>query len=259
MASGGSRWQRITRTALAILATLGLAASPPPAAAIQGSTYTNITAFTKACDPSNYSSYPAGLRLLAMHAFTYLGYQIGGGQGSAFSSSLVLARAGSDQAFYVHSHGDHYYQGWGFREDAGRCSGGVVAAPDIRAQRWVPSSPAGYVRSANLVVASTCHLGESASNFPDAFGIDRKRSLPDGTNYQGRRFFLGYVGVATDADQYAFEARFWTYATTGHNLGESFDLAMRTRVIRYGSVPTWYGTYAYSGTPALPTPCYACL
>ena len=258
MVSGGSTWQRIARTALAILAMLGIAASPPQTAAYQGSAYTNVTAFTKACDPSNYSSYPIGLRLLAMRAMLYLGYQVGGGQGSAFTASIVLARAGADQAFYVHSHGDHYYQGWGFREDAGRCSGGVVAAPEIRALRWVNVSPAGYVRSANLVVASTCHLGESLSDFPDAFGINRKRSKPDGTNSQGRRFFLGYVGVATDADQYAFEARFWMYATSGKNLGEAYDLAMRTRVIRYGTVPTWYGTYTYSGWPETPAPCYTC-
>ncbi len=98
-----------------------------------------------------------------------------------------------------------------------------------------------YVKSANLVVASTCHLGETASDFPLAFGIDKVRSTPTGANYQGRRFFLGYAGVAYTNEMLNFETSFWQWATTGHNLGDAYDLALRATYRARGHLPDLVG------------------
>ena len=71
-------------------------------------------------------------------------------------------------------HGDHYYypgggQYAGFREDAGLCSGArIVYSKDIAAAR------AG--RQSNLVIMSTCHLGETKTTMPGAFGIPKVKA-----------------------------------------------------------------------------------
>ena len=252
MGPTGPRWQRL---ALACLATVmaATASAAPVAAAYQASAYDNKTAFTT-CIGST-STIPQQLRALAVSAFSYLAYAPSSFEGTAFTAGTVLARAGADAGFYVHSHGDHYSTGWGFRVDGGSCSQGIVTSGQIKALRMTPEQ---WVRSANLVVASTCHLGESASDFPLGFGIAKVRSAPNGTNYQGRRFFLGYSGTAWTWDMLQFESRFWQYAKTGHNLGEAFAWTINDRVMVYGSSPTWWGSYTYSGVPGAVTPCSTC-
>src|SRR5664279_2846705 len=104
-------------------------------------------------------TYPAKLLASALAGYRNLGYATTGYSGTAFSKTQVLSRTPGDWGFYVHSHGDNYYSGstrdFGFREDAGLCSGSrTIFARDILAAR--------RGRTSNLVIMSTCHLGESA-------------------------------------------------------------------------------------------------
>ena len=232
---------------LALVAVLVLGGAPA-GAAYQASVYSNKTAFTS-CN-GTWSTIPSSLRALAADGFAYLGYAPSTFEGAAFTKSRVLSRVGLDQGFYVHSHGDHYSVGWGFREDNGTCTQGVVSAAEIAARR---------TKAANLVIASTCHLAEAASNFPDAFGIERLKSKPNGTGYRGPEFFMGYVGTAWTVDMLAFETNFWAKVKSGRNLGDAFVEARAMTAWRYATVPDWYGTYSYSGSPSPVSPCPSCL
>ena len=247
MRNGVLRWPRVVPLVLALASVLAVGGAPA-GAAYQASVYTNKTAFTT-CEGSS-STIPTKLRALAANGFAYLGYAVSTYEGSTFSKSRVLARVGLDQAFYVHSHGDHYSVGWGFREDNGRCTQSVVSAGEIKARRTKP---------ANLVIASTCHLGEAASNFPDAFGIERLKSGVNGGGSRGPEFYMGYAGVAWTIDQLAFETNFWARVKSGRNLGDAFVEARAMTAWRYATTPNWYGTYWYSGSPFPVNPCPSCL
>ncbi len=249
---GGFRWRRLALLCLTANMTAALTAGPV-AAGYQGSVYDNKTAFTTCIGVS--STIPQQMRTLAVNAFRYLAYTPSSYEATGFTASTVLSRVGADQAFYVFSHGDHYYTGWGFRADGGVCSQAIVTSGQIKTKRTV----SGYVKAANVVVASTCHLGETASDFPLAFGIAKIRSTPTGTNYQGPKFFLGYAGTAWTNEMLAFETSFWKWAMSGHNLGEAFDLARKYTALPNGTLPTWWGSYTYSGVPFPVTPCYTCL
>ena len=247
MRNGTLPWSRVVPVALALVAVL-VVGGAPAGAAYQASVYSNKTAFTT-CE-GIWSTIPGKLKALALDGFRYLGYAPSSYEGSTFTKSRVLSRVGLDQAFHVHSHGDSYSVGWGFREDNGTCSQGIVTAGEIRSRRTKP---------ANLVIASTCHLAEASSNFPDAFGIERLKSRPDGTGYRGPEFFMGYIGTAWTVDQLAFETNFWAKVKSGRNLGDAFVLARSATAWRYATRPDWYGTYSYSGSPFPVPPCPACL
>ncbi|MDA8203431.1 MAG: hypothetical protein M0Z49_11860 [Chloroflexi bacterium] len=249
---GGFGWRRLAMLCLAANVAVAMTAGPV-SAAYQASVYDNRTAFTTCIGQS--STIPQSMRTMAVNAFRYLGYTPSSYEATGFTSSTALSRAGGDQAFYVFSHGDHYYTGWGFRADGGVCNQAIVTSGQIKAKRLV----SGYVKSANLVVASTCHLGETASDFPLAFGIAKLRSTPTGANHQGQRFFLGYSGVAWTDEMYAFESKFWKSATTGSNLGDAYYYALRNTSLLKGTAPNWWGSYTYAGVPFPPTPCYTCL
>jgi hypothetical protein len=239
---------------------IGLALLPAPALAYQGSAYENYTAFQSCMGWS--SGMADTMRTQAVNAFASLGYYTTWFRRTAFTRSQVLARTGSDEAVYVQSHGDQYYRGYptqteGFREDAGRCSGaGIVYATDIAARRGS--------EDAHIVVMSTCHLGEPAKTrgqptMASAYGIEQARSARDGSTTRGPEFFLGYVGEAWLDDQLKFERSFWAYATEAYTLGEAFDLALAYSGKASRTVPTWFGTYLYSGFPWAPTPCRNCI
>jgi hypothetical protein len=249
---GGLRWRRLTLLCLTANLAAAMTAAPV-AAAYQASVYDNKTAFTTCI--SSTSTIPQQMRALAVSALRYLGYTPSSYEATGFTAATVKARVVNDVAFYVHSHGDHYSTGWGFRVDGGSCNQGIVTSNQIKPLR----TSNGAVRSANVVVASTCHLGETASDFPLAFGIDRLRSTPTGANYQGQRFFLGYAGTAWTNEMLAFETAFWRYATTGYNLGQSFDLARKSASMFNGTNPTWWGSYTYYGVPYPPASCSRCL
>lgn len=250
---GGFRWQPFLLLWLAV-GSAAAASAGPAAAAYQASAYDNKTAFTT-CAGIN-TTIPQQLRALAVNGFQFMLYAPSSFESTTFTASKVLSRVANDQGFYVHSHGDHYYTGWGFREDNGTCNQAIVTADQIMSRRTVATTTA--IKTANVVIASTCHLGEAASTFPNAFGIEKARSTADGTNYQGPRFFLGYVGSAWTNDMLAFETAFWKYVKAGHGLGESFQLALRNAPMSGLTVPNWWGTYTYSGVPIPSAPCTRC-
>jgi hypothetical protein len=245
-------WHRLgppIALALSLVSVVG-----PTRAAYQGSVYSNITAFDT-CDGTS-DTISAELRSIARDAYRYFGYSTTAFVRGDFTRAKVLARNPADTGVYVHSHGDFYGSGdvQGFRDDGGDCSQAVVNATDIKK---------GRAGGANLVVMSTCHLGEASVNnavsMSEAYGIERKRSDPSGNGYRGPEFFLGYRGLAWTADQLRFEKAFFDYATNGKNLGDAFKLAMAAGTIRFDTDPTWYGTYTYSGRPSPVLPCDLCL
>src|ERR1700690_4393969 len=140
----------------AVVAALGM--TPPAALAdtFPASVYSNVTAFDT-CDGTP-DSISRSLEVLAQKGFTFLGYTSTAYITSGFTRGRVLSRAATDQAVYVHSHGDQYYDPYpkqvqGFREDSGDCSQAIVYATELAAVRSA---------SVHLVIMSTCHLAEAA-------------------------------------------------------------------------------------------------
>jgi len=246
-------WHRLGPTLAAFAVTLALGAAPVQAE-YQASDYANVTAFD-VCDGTS-DTISADLKVIARDAYRYFGYTTSTYAGDTFTKGKVLARNPGDVGIYVHSHGDFYGANdiQGFRDDGGDCSQAIVYANEIKK---------GRTGGANLVVMSTCHLGEAGRNgyasMSEVYGIERKRSDPSGGGYRGPEFFLGYKGLAWTADQLRFERAFFDYATNGKNLGEAFKLALAAATIRYATEPTWFGTYTYSGRPSPVLPCELCL
>ncbi len=234
------RWLRSLAAVLGAAALIASAAGPVRAA-YQATTNSNTTAFTPACIGVN-DTYPARMLTAALAGFRNLGYATTGYSGTAFSRPQVLSRTLGDWGMYVHSHGDNYlYSGstrdYGFKEDAGLCTGArTVFARDIAAAR------AG--RATNLVIMSTCHLGESATTMPGAFAIPKTKAGSGA--WAGPSFYLGYLGEAWDSDEYTFETRFWGALGTGNGVGQAFDRA-RLGSFNVGFGANWYGSYYWSG------------
>jgi hypothetical protein len=247
------RWLR-SFAALVGAAALVAAAAGPARAAYQASADSNTTAFSLNCIGFN-DAYPARMLSAALGGYANLGYTTTAYSGTAFSKTQVLARTLNDWGFYVHSHGDNYaYSGstrdFGFREDAGICSGArIIFARDITAVR--------RGRTSNLVIMSTCHLGESATTMPGAFAITKTKA--GWGAWAGPSFYLGYLGEAWDSDEYAFESRFWSAIGPGYGVGQAFDVA-RLGSFNVGFAANWYGSYVWTGRAGpLPTGCTSCL
>jgi hypothetical protein len=247
------RWLR-SFAALVGAAALVAAAAGPARAAYQASADANTTAFSLNCIGFN-DAYPARMLSAALGGYANLGYVTTAYSGTAFSKAQVLARTLNDWGFYVHSHGDNYaYSGstrdFGFREDAGICSGArIVFARDISAVR--------RGRTSNLVIMSTCHLGESATTMPGAFAITKTKA--GWGAWAGPSFYLGYLGAAWDSDEYAFETRFWSAIGPGYGVGQAFDVA-RLGSFNVGFAANWYGSYVWTGRAGpLPSGCTSCL
>jgi hypothetical protein len=247
------RWLR-SIAALVGAAALVAAAAGPARAAYQASADANTTAFSLNCIGFN-DAYPARMLSAALGGYANLGYTTTAYSGTAFSKTQVLSRTLNDWGFYVHSHGDNYaYSGstrdFGFREDAGICSGArIIFARDISAvQRG---------RTSNLVIMSTCHLGESATTMPGAFAITKTKA--GWGAWAGPSFYLGYLGEAWDSDEYAFETRFWSAIGPGYGVGQAFDVA-RLGSFNVGFAANWYGSYVWTGRAGpLPSGCASCL
>jgi hypothetical protein len=246
------RWTR--RLAIPLLAiSLAAVAAGPVRAAYQATVDVNKTAFSLDCIKIN-DTYPAKMLAAAVAGYKNLGYAAASYSGTAFTRAHVLARTPGDWGYYVHSHGDHYLNPdgrryAGFREDAGRCTGAaVVYSKDIKAAR--------VGRPSNLVIMSTCHLGESTTTMPDAFAIPKTKA---GTgSWAGPNFYLGYIGEAWDSDEFTFEVLFWGALGPGYGVGQAFDLAMLGS-FNPGFGANWYGSYAWTGRAGpLPT-CSNCL
>ncbi|HTS15511.1 MAG TPA: hypothetical protein VMH24_07570 [Candidatus Sulfotelmatobacter sp.] len=242
----------------ALLAAFAGGPAPVAATTFPASVYSNVTAFDS-CDGTP-DTISRSLEALAQGGLTYLGYTSAEYVTTGFTRSRVLSRAATDQAIYVHSHGDQYYDPYprqiqGFREDGGDCSQAIVYATDLAAVR---------PPNVHLVVMSTCHLAEAARTSGEptmaaAYGIDRVKYTDPHAPDDGARFFLGYEGLAYTADMLRFEQRFWGYVTTGHLLGDAFTLARVSAAMSPSTSPDWFGTYDYSGAPGTGAPCTRCV
>lgn len=246
------RWLR-SFAALVGAAALVAAAAGPARAAYQASADANTTAFSFNCLGFNDAN-PARMLSAALGGYARLGYTTTAYSGTAFSKTQVLSRTLNDWGFYVHSHGDNYaYSGstrdFGFREDAGTCSGArIIFARDITAVR--------RGRTSNLVIMSTCHLGESATTMPGAFAITKTKA--GWGAWAGPSFYLGYLGEAWDSDEYAFESRFWSAIGPGYGVGQAFDVA-RLGSFNVGFAANWYGSYVWTGRAGPLPSCTNCL
>jgi hypothetical protein len=248
---------------MAMVAALFVSLVTPGPSTVLGVTYpasdySNVTAFDT-CDGTP-DTISRSLETLAQGGLSYLGYTSGEYTTTGFTRARVLSRAPTDQAIYVHSHGDQYYDPYpkqvqGFREDGGDCSQAIVYATDL-----APLHPP----SVHLVVMSTCHLAEAARTAGEptmaaAYGIDRVKYTDPHAPDDGSRFFLGYEGLAYTADMLRFEQRFWGYVTSGQLLGDAFTLARASAAMSAATVPDWFGTYDYSGAPGSSLPCTRCV
>lgn len=249
------RWNR--RILLLFLAaSLATSAAAPPGsarAAYQATVDANVTAFSFNCIKIN-DTFPTKMLNAAVAGYRNLGFATTGYSGAVFTRSHVLARTPTDWGYYVHSHGDHYWNPdgkkyAGFKEDAGLCTGAkTVYSKDIKAVR------AG--RQSNLVVMSTCHLGETTTTMPDAFAIPKTKARPG--SWAGPNFYLGYIGEAWDSDEFTFETRFWSAIGPGYGVGQAFDVAT-LGAFNPGFAANWYGSYAWTGRAGPLPSCTACL
>jgi hypothetical protein len=229
------------RPALLPLALL-LAVAPQPAlAGYQATVDVNETAFD-VCDGSPNST-PAKMLTAAVAAYTRLGYSTTGYTERTFTRSHTLSRTVGDWGYFVHSHGDYYWNAaagrryTGFKDDGGDCSQATVYSTDIKAKR------AG--RQSNLVFISTCHAADSNTTMPAAFGIGKTKA-PDTTTV-GPEFYAGYVGVQWDSDEWLFEQRFWNGVTAGIGTGPAFDAALGGTYGHDDFDADWWGAYHWSG------------
>lgn len=222
----------------------------PPVAAFEAIDAVNHTAFDTGCIGFD-DAFPHKMVSAAGAAYARLGYATTQWFGPAFTKVGFLGRTWNDWGAYVHSHGDYYwnsdgYRYSGFREDAGRCAGaGIVYSKEILAKR------AG--RASNLVVMSTCHLGEPNTTMPAAFGIGKVKD-----HWVGPKFYLGYIGSAFDSDEWTFEQAFWNALAGGRNVGTAFDLAS-AGWFGHAFGADWWGSYAYTGKAGPFTSCTNCI
>jgi hypothetical protein len=80
---------------------------------------------------------------------------------------------------------------------------------------------------------------------PDAFAIAKTKSGPDLN--QGPEFYVGYIGVRWDSDEWIFEQRFWNALAGGRGAGAAFDIAMGGACNDPAFDADWWGTYVWTG------------
>jgi hypothetical protein len=148
----------------------------------------------------------------------------------------------SSAAFYVHSHGDLYWdsksssRAGGFRADSGLCLGAPIVLPsEIAAMRR--GTPA-----ASLVYISSCHNGERASRLPGAFGIAQRKT--QGVN-EPDSFYVSYIGTAWQGAALRFERAFWRALLDGATTGAAFDRALLSPYNPEHLTPEWWGGYGH--------------
>jgi hypothetical protein len=223
-------------------------------AAYPASVDVNTTAFNPPCDGDVNNIVPK-MQTAAKAAYARLGHDATAFTGVNFTRAKTLARMPNDWGYYVHSHGDYYWHAadgrryTGFREDSGDCVQAVIFSKDIALKR------AG--RQSNLVFVSTCHAADSNTTMPGAFAIEKTKS--SGAVTQGPEFYVGYVGLQWDSDEWIFEQRFWNGLAGGKSVGASFDVAMLGAFSSPGFDADWWGTYQWSGVAGPWTVCRNCL
>jgi len=210
-------------------------------AAYPASVDVNTSAFNPPCDGDANYIVPK-MQTAAVANYNRLGHVAAGYTSTRFTRAATLARTVNDWGYYVHSHGDYYYNAdghryTGFREDSGDCSQAVVFSKDIKAKR--------LGRQSNLVFISTCHSADAITTMPGAFAIAKTKST--GTSEQGPEFYVGYLGVQWDSDEWIFEQRFWNALAGGRAIGAAFDIAMLGAFTHAGFDADWWGTYQWTG------------
>jgi hypothetical protein len=237
-----------------LAALLLLSLGPPVLAGYQATIAVNDTAFDAPCLGFE-DSYPEKMLVAARAAYTSLGYTQASYTGKPFTRSQILSRTTGDWGAYVHSHGDRYLNAdgkrySGFRSDAGLCTGApIVYSKDIAAKR--------LGRQSNLVVMSTCYLGNADTTMPAAFAIEKVKAPQ--LSWNGPEFYLGYIGQAWDSDEWAFETRFWDALAAGRGVGAAFDIALAAGGWNHPFGVDWWGSYIWSGRAGPGGTCPNCL
>jgi hypothetical protein len=247
-----ARWWRPLAPPLLAVAILMTGSAATALAAYPASIDVNQTAFNPPCDGDVNNIVPKMLTA-AKAGFNRLGHVASSFTGAAFTKAATLKRTPADWGYYVHSHGDSYLNPdgkryTGFREDSGDCSQAVVFSKDIKAKR--------LGRQSNLVFISTCHAADSGTTMPDAFGIAKTKSV--GGTSQGPEFYLGYIGIQWDSDEWIFEQRYWNALAAGKSVGAAFDVAMLGAFNHASFDANWWGTYWWSGAAGPMTVCSNC-
>ena len=248
-----ARWWRPLAPPLLAVAILVTGSATSAMAAYPASVDVNTSAFNPPCDGDANFIVPK-MQAAAKAGLTGRGHVTSAFTGAAFTRAATLTRTANDWAYYVHSHGDYYWHAGdarrytGFREDSGDCSQAIVFSKDIKAKR--------LGRQSNLVFISTCHAADANTTLPDAFAIAKTKSS-GGVN-QGPEFFVGYIGVQWDSDEWIFEQRFWNALAGGKSVGAAFDVAMLGSFGHTGFDADWWGTYHWSGVAGPWTVCPNC-
>jgi hypothetical protein len=246
-------WRRLGPPLLAAVLVMG-GFTTAVQAAYPASVDVNRSGFNPPCDGDANYIVPK-MQAAAEAAYDRLGHVADDYTGTAFTRAATLARTPADWGYYVHSHGDFYLNPdgrryTGFREDSGDCSQAVIFSKDIKAKR------AG--RQSNLVFVSTCHSADAITTLPDAFAIAKTKSA--GSGGQGPEFYVGYLGVQWDSDEWTFEQRFWNALASGKGVGAAFDVAMLGAFGHAGFDADWWGSYYWTGVAGpWATTCKLCI
>jgi hypothetical protein len=235
------RWWRRVLPPLLSAVLLMSGAGTGALAAFPASVDVNKTAFNPPCDGDANAIVPKMMNA-AVAAYGRLNHTATGFTGAAFTKAGTLKRLATDWGYYVHSHGDYYMNSdgrryTGYREDSGDCAQSVVFSKEIKAKR--------LGRQSNLVFVSTCHAADANTTLPDAFAIAKTKTT--GGSTQGPEFYVGYVGVQWDTDEWIFEQRFWNALSANKSVGAAFDIAMLGNFNHAGFDADWWGTYHWSG------------
>lgn len=221
----------------AVLLAAAITLAPPAESA---AVFANRTAFAEACT-GTANTFPDRLAREARTALAVLGWEVGGAVGPGFTRRAMVVGA-SSAAFYVHSHGDLYWdsksgsRAGGFRADSGLCLGAPIVLPsEITAMRR--GTPA-----ASLVYISSCHNGERASRLPAAFGIAQRKF--QGAN-EPDSFYVSYIGTAWQGAALRFERAFWRGLLDGATAGAAFDRALLSAYNPAHLTPEWWGGYEH--------------
>jgi hypothetical protein len=221
-------------------------------AAYPASVDVNRTAFNPPCDGDLNPIVPK-MQQAAVAAYNRLGHATTAFTGAGFTRANTLKRTVTDWGYYVHSHGDYYWHAGdarrytGFREDSGDCAQAIVYSKDIKAKR------AG--RQSNLVFVSTCHASDAVTTMPGAFAIAKTKTI---SGNQGPEFYVGYIGIQWDADEWIFEQRYWNSLANNKSVGAAFDIAMLGNFGHANFDADWWGTYHWSGRAGPWTVCTNC-
>jgi hypothetical protein len=221
----------------ALLLAAVITLTPP---AERAAVFANRTAFSQACT-GTANTFPDQLARQARAALNALGWEVGGAVGPGFTRRAAIGGAVS-AAFYVHSHGDLYWDSksdarvGGFRADAGLCLGAPILLPSEIAsmRRGVPP--------ASLVYISSCHNGERASRLPTAFGIVQRKVQGAG---EPDSFYVSYIGTAWQGAALRFERAFWHALVDGLTAGAAFDRALLVAYDPDHLSPEWWGGYGH--------------